>query len=172
MILLMHASSSAYDLDKLAQRCADDRAAGRRVVLCHGCFDLLHIGHVRYLEAARGLGDVLVVTVTPDEHVDKGPGRPAFGVEQRAELLAALRCVDAVGINRWVTAVPTIEHLRPAVYAKGAEYREAASDPTSAVGRERAAVEAVGGRLALIDGEKFSSTQILSQLAAGRPSAP
>lgn len=159
----MDVNPADYDLDGLAEFCAAHRSAGRRVVLCHGCFDLLHIGHVRYLEAARGLGDVLVVTVTPDEMVDKGPGRPAFGAGQRAELLAALRCVDAVGINRWPTAVPTIQMLRPTVYAKGAEYRAAADDADSPVGQERAVAEAVGGQLALIDGEKFSSTAILTR---------
>lgn len=156
-----------YDLDRLAARLDAERNAARRVVLCHGCFDLLHVGHVRYLEAARALGDVLVVTVTPDELVDKGPGRPAFPAQQRAELLAALRCVDGVAINRWATAVPTIELLRPDVYAKGAEYRAAAEDTDSPVGRERAAVEAHGGRLALIDGEKLSSTEILKRLGRG-----
>ena len=144
------------------------------MVHCHGCFDLLHVGHARYLAAARGLGDVLVVTVTPDRFVGKGAGRPVFPAEQRAELLAALRVVDAVAVNRWPTAVDTLHLLRPAVYAKGAEYRDAAEDPSSPVGRERAAVEAGGGRLALIDGEKFSSTDALQQLqrrasSAGKP---
>ncbi|MEM7626642.1 MAG: adenylyltransferase/cytidyltransferase family protein [Planctomycetota bacterium] len=163
----MDTSPADYELERLAEFCTAQRTALRRLVLCHGCFDLLHVGHVRYLEAARALGDVLVVTVTPDELVDKGPGRPVFAVRQRAELLAALRCVGAVAINRWPTAVPTIELLRPDVYAKGAEYRAAAGDPASPVGEERAAVEAAGGRFALIDGEKFSSTQILKQLTAG-----
>ncbi|MEL7088339.1 MAG: adenylyltransferase/cytidyltransferase family protein [Planctomycetota bacterium] len=164
----MEVNSADFDLEQVAAFCATQRDAGRRVVLCHGCFDLLHVGHVRYLRAARALGEALVVTVTPDGFVDKGPDRPAFAVGQRAELLAALRCVDAVGVNRWATAVPTIAMLRPSVYAKGAEYRVAAEDPASAVGRERAAVEAVGGRLALIDGEKFSSTAILQRRVAGR----
>lgn len=154
----------AFDLNALASRCADHRAAGRAVVLCHGCFDLLHVGHVRYLEAARNEGDVLVVTVTPDRFVNKGPNRPAFPEAQRAELLAALRSVDHVAINRWPTAIETLTLLRPHVYAKGAEYRDAAEEPASPIGQERAAVEAHGGRLALIDTEKLSSTALLTRL--------
>ena len=153
-----------FCLDRLAQACAAHRADGRRVVHCHGCFDLLHVGHVRYLQAAAAEGDVLVVTVTPDEWVGKGPGRPVFPAEQRAELLAARGCVSRVAINRWPTAEPTLALLRPAVYAKGAEYAQAAEDPRSPVGRERAAVEAAGGKLVLIDLPKFSSTQFMQRI--------
>lgn len=160
----MAEESRVCDLDTLAVRCGEHRDAGRVVVLCHGCFDLLHVGHVRYLQAAAGLGDVLVVTVTPDAFVDKGPGRPAFAAAQRAELLGALRCVEAVAINRWPTAAPTLELLRPDIYAKGAEYRDAADDDQTPVGRERAAVESCGGRLALIDTAKLSSTAILKRI--------
>jgi len=156
-------AADPYNLDALAQQLETHRAAGRTVVLCHGCFDLLHVGHARYLQQARALGDVLAVTVTPDRFVDKGPNRPAFPAAQRAELLAALACVDHVAINRWPTAVQTIALLRPAVYAKGAEYRDAANHPASPVGQERAAVEAAAGQLALIDGEKLSSTAILNR---------
>ncbi len=155
-----------YDLDALADIRRAHRDAGRRVVLCHGCFDLLHVGHVRYLDAARQLGDVLIVTVTPDRFVGKGLGRPAFPENQRAELLTALRSVDGVAINRWPTAVELLQLLQPDVYAKGIEYAQDANNPDSPVGRERAAVEAHGGQLALIDTEKFSSTAILKQLHA------
>ncbi|MEM9418360.1 MAG: adenylyltransferase/cytidyltransferase family protein [Planctomycetota bacterium] len=158
--------STNYDLDALAASCHTHRDAGRRVVLCHGCFDLLHVGHVRYLQAARKLGDVLLVTVTPDRFVGKGPGRPAFPEAQRAELLSALGCVDGVAINRWPTAVEMLGLVQPDVYAKGVEYAEAAQDPSTPVGQERAAVEAHGGQLALIDTEKLSSTEILSRLAS------
>jgi rfaE bifunctional protein nucleotidyltransferase chain/domain len=156
-----------YDLDELAAWCEQQRDADRRVVLCHGCFDLLHVGHVRYLQAAAALGDRLAVTVTPDALVNKGPGRPVFPEAQRAELLAALGCVDRVALNRWPTAAPTLDLLRPAVYAKGAEYAADAADPATPLGRERAAVEAHGGRLELIDLPKLSSTAFLTRLAEG-----
>ncbi|MEM6458261.1 MAG: adenylyltransferase/cytidyltransferase family protein [Planctomycetota bacterium] len=156
--------ASGFDFDDLAEVCAAHRDAGRAVVLCHGCFDLLHVGHTRYLDAARRHGDVLVVTVTPDEYVCKGPDRPVVPGGQRAELLRALRCVDHVAVNRWPTAEPTLSLLRPAVYAKGAEYAAALGTPGSAVDRERRACEAVGGRFVLIGGEKFSSTRLLGRL--------
>lgn len=159
-------ASQLFDLDALADARRAHRDAGRRVVLCHGCFDLLHVGHVRYLDAARALGDILLVTVTPDRFVGKGPGRPAFPQTQRAELLAALRSVDGVAINRWPTAVQLLHLLQPDVYAKGIEYADDANDSTSPLGQERTAVEAHGGQLALIDTEKFSSSAILKQLQA------
>src|SRR5438045_180644 len=95
------------------------RADGKKVVHCHGVFDLLHIGHIKHLEAARKLGDALVVTLTPDRFVNKGPHRPAFPERLRAEALASLACVDFVSINEWPTAVETIQRLRPDFYVKG-----------------------------------------------------
>lgn len=138
---------------------------------CHGCFDLLHIGHIRYLQAARALGDVLVVTVTPDRYVNKGPDRPAFPSELRAEHVAALDCVDFAAVNRWASAVETITLLKPDLYIKGNEYVDAAEDPGTAVGKERAAVEAVGGQLAFTDEIVFSSSHLINQHAPQLPEA-
>src|SRR5262249_7023770 len=95
------------------------RARGKQIVHCHGVFDLLHVGHVRHFEEARSMGDVLIVTLTQDEHVNKGPHRPAFTQDLRAEMVAALNTVDYVAINEWPTAVETIRMLRPNIYAKG-----------------------------------------------------
>ena len=137
-----------------------------RVVHCHGVFDLQHIGHVRYLQAARRLGGqdaVLVVTLTPDHLVNKGPDRPAFSAAYRAEHLAALSCVDYVAINTAATAVPLFELLRPDVYAKGSEYRDESGDATGAITAEREAVEAVGGRLSFTDEVVFSSSELLNR---------
>ena len=93
------------DLDKLAAVVSEARARGKVVVHCHGVFDLLHIGHIRYFEQARRMGDLLIVTLTPDHYVDKGPHRPAFTQDLRAESIASLSCVDYVAINAWTTAV-------------------------------------------------------------------
>src|SRR6476620_4054859 len=95
------------------------RAGGKRVVHCHGVFDLLHIGHVRHFEQAKQLGDILVVTLTPDRFVNKGVGRPAFTEALRAEFLASLTYIDYVAINKWPTAVDTIHLIRPDIFAKG-----------------------------------------------------
>ena len=111
-------------LDDLAALMEDYRRRSLVVVHCHGVFDLLHIGHIRYLQAARQLGDVLVVTVTPDQFVNKGPHRPVFEERLRAQALAALDCVDHVSINRFPTATEALRQLRPDVYVKGAEFRD------------------------------------------------
>src|SRR3954452_21027191 len=101
----MASNGKLHSLEDLAALLARLRADGRRVVLCHGVFDLLHIGHVRHFEQAKKLGDVLVVTLTPDRFVNKGTGRPAFPDQLRAEFVAALGCVDYVAVNTWPTAV-------------------------------------------------------------------
>src|SRR3990172_8805312 len=108
-------------LDELALIVAELKTAGRQVVHCHGVFDLIHPGHIRHLHSAKTQGDVLVVTVTPDEYVNKGPGRPIFNQRLRVESLAAFACVDYVAINRWPTAVETILLLKPDVFVKGSD---------------------------------------------------
>lgn len=127
-------------------------------VLAHGCFDLLHLGHIRHLREAASLGDRLVVSITADKHVNKGPARPHFSAEQRREALLNLECVDEVVITDGPTAVDTILKLKPAVYVKGADYANKV-DPF--LDRERAAVEAGGGRLHITTAEKWSSTELL-----------
>src|SRR5689334_11042016 len=106
-------------VDELATTIAGLHKDGKKVVHCHGVFDLLHIGHIKHLEAARQHGDRLVVTITPDRFVNKGPHRPAFPERLRAEALASLACVDFVGINEWPTAVETIKRLKPNFFVKG-----------------------------------------------------
>lgn len=149
-------------LDDLAVRLEDERRRGRRVVLCHGVFDLLHIGHIRYLRRARELGDVLVVTCTPDRFVDKGPGRPAFTEQLRAEALASLDCVDYVAINAWPTAEETLRLLRPHVYAKGAEYKNL-DDGTGNIVREVRAAEEIGARAEFVEDIVFSSSNLINR---------
>ena len=107
----------------LAKAVADLKRKGKRIVQCHGVFDLLHIGHIQHLEQAKKLGDVLVVTLTPDKHVNKGPHRPIFAQDLRAQAIAALDCVDYVAINKWPLADRTIQFLRPDIYVKGTEYK-------------------------------------------------
>ena len=130
------------------------RAAGRRVVLANGCFDLLHVGHVRYLEAARRLGDVLFVGINADAAVArlKGPGRPLMPVTERVELVAALRFVDHVVVFEEDTAERLVEAIRPHVHAKGTDY-------TAERVPEAAAVRAVGGEVAIVGDPKNHATR-------------
>ena len=116
--------SKIKDIDNLTSLLEEIRTNGDTVVLCHGVFDLLHIGHIRHFEEARRFGDRLVVTITPDRYVNKGPTRPIFTDVIRAEAIAALDSVDYVAINNWPTAVELINLLKPNYYVKGSDYRE------------------------------------------------
>lgn len=149
-------------LEDLAATLAALRGQGRRVVLSHGVFDLLHVGHIRHFRKARELGDVLVVTVTPDRHVNKGPGRPAFTDSLRAESIASLDMVDYVAINRWPTAVETIAMLRPNIFVKGKEYSRASDDITGGISEEGRAIENAGGEIRFTDDVVFSSSRLLN----------
>ena len=150
-------------LAEVAAICEQARRAGRTVVQAHGTFDLLHLGHVRHLEAARKLGDVLIVTVTADRFVNKGPGRPVFNAELRAEMLATLEYVDWVAINDAADAVSAIERIRPSIYIKGQDYQNPQGDITGKISLEREAVEAHGGRIHFTDEVTFSSTELINR---------
>lgn len=150
-------------LGDLAVFAEQQRQAGLRVVLAHGTFDLLHLGHVRYLEEAKQQGDVLVVTVTADRFVNKGPSRPVFPEMLRAEMLGALSCVDGVAVNYALTAVNVIELVKPDVYVKGIEYKDATQDVTGNIIAEQTAVESYGGRIHFSDDITFSSSSLINQ---------
>jgi rfaE bifunctional protein nucleotidyltransferase chain/domain len=150
-------------LDEVAATCEYARSAGQSVVHAHGTFDLLHLGHVRHLEAARKLGDVLIVTVTADRFVNKGPGRPVFNAELRAEMLATLEYVDWVAVNDAADAVTAIERIRPSIYIKGQDYQNPDGDITGKITLERNAVEAHGGRIHFTDEVTFSSTELINR---------
>jgi rfaE bifunctional protein kinase chain/domain/rfaE bifunctional protein nucleotidyltransferase chain/domain len=136
--------------------------AGRTVVLCHGCFDIVHPGHIRHLQHAARLGDCLVVSITGDAMVDKGTGRPLIPQELRAESLAALDCVSLVVINQEPTALELLHMLRPDVYVKGREY-EGNRDPRFQA--EKEVVEQYGGRVVFTSGDVvFSSSALIAAL--------
>jgi rfaE bifunctional protein nucleotidyltransferase chain/domain len=144
-------------LSELSRRADEIRQARQRLVLTNGCFDLLHVGHVRYLKQARELGDFLAVAVNADESVRelKGAGRPLNSAEDRAEVLAALECVDFVTIFPALRATQVIEALRPAIYVKGGDYTLESLDP-----EEVAALKAAGAEiktLPLVPGKSTSS---------------
>jgi rfaE bifunctional protein nucleotidyltransferase chain/domain len=122
------AGSKILSREQLLARRGEARVAGRRVVQCHGCFDIVHPGHLRHLRHAKAQGDVLLVSITGDSMIDKGTGRPLIPQELRAENLAALDCVDWVYVEARPTAVELLGELRPDVYVKGREY-ENNNDP-------------------------------------------
>jgi len=149
-------------LEKLRQHAKDLRAAGKKLVATNGCFDLLHVGHIRYLNAARAMGDALVVGINGDQSVRelKGPGRPINGENDRAELLAALECVDLVTIFSDVRATRFLELAGPDVYVKGGDYT---SDSLNA--EERAVLEKIGAKIDIVPLQKgYSTSRLLEQL--------
>src|SRR5688572_23992887 len=147
---------------QLLQWREEARQAGRTVVHCHGCFDIVHPGHIHHLQFARSLGDVLVVSVSADTHVNKGVNRPLIPDDLRAGSLAALECVDCVYVNPDRTAVGLLGQLRPDVYVKGREY-ERSNDPRFHA--ERDAVTRNGGRVVFSGADVvYSSTALIGSL--------
>jgi rfaE bifunctional protein nucleotidyltransferase chain/domain len=151
------------DLFELSKICRHRKSCNQKVVLCHGCFDLFHFGHLRHFQAAKQMGDVLVVTVTPDRFINKGPDRPVFPEEARVEFIAALEIVDFVALNRWPSAVETIRLVQPALFVKGSEYRVRDTNTNTNIYLEEKAVCEVGGSIAYTDEITFSSTTLLSK---------
>jgi len=149
--------------DALAERVRRLRSQGRTIAMANGCFDLLHVGHVRYLEAAAAEADVLVVAINDDASVRllKGEGRPILTATDRAELVAALRVVDHVVIFSGPTVAPLLTAVRPDVHCKGTDYT-VDSVP------ERETVRGYGGRTAIVGDPKDHSTRdLLTRIAGG-----
>lgn len=165
----MTPSSKICTLDELQGRLKAIRDGGKRVVLCHGVFDILHPGHILHLKEARTFGDHLVVTVTPDRFVRKGPGRPVFNERLRLETLAALEYVDHVALNDGPTAIETLGKLRPHVYAKGKDYADSSADVTRKILDEVAAVEAAGGEIRFTSSELYSSSHLANRFFSAYP---
>jgi len=139
------------------------KAKGKKIVYCHGVFDLMHIGHIKHFEEAKTYGDILVVTITPDEFVQKGPNRPVFTTSLRLEALAALGVVDFVAANEWPIAVETIKVIQPNIYCKGPDYKDHANDLTGKITEELKAINSVGGEIKYTRDISFSSSSLLNK---------
>ncbi len=159
-------SPKIVDLEQVSLRSDKLRAAGKRIVATNGCFDLLHAGHVRYLQAARALGDFLVIGLNGDNSVRelKGSGRPVTRESDRAELLAALQCVDLVTIFPQRRATQFIAAVKPAIYVKGGDYRSETLDE-----EERAVLKEIGAEIHLIPFEAgYSTSRLIEQICKAR----
>jgi len=150
------------ELDRLVEDLKRLRRAGKKIVLCHGCFDLMHPGHIKHFQTAKKMGDILVVTVTPDIYVDKGPGRPVFTEQLRVSSVAALECVDFAAINKWPTAQETLRLLKPHIYSKGQEF-ENLEDKTGKIQKEFEVAREVGSQMRFTHEIVFSSTKLLNK---------
>lgn len=159
---MINSNSKIKNLDELAVIIQNLKAVGKVVAHCHGVFDLMHLGHIKHFEAARRMADVLVVTITQDQFVNKGPGRPVFGENFRAETIASLECVDYVAVNQWALPVETIKKLKPNYYVKGGEYKEEMKNPSHDINKDYEAIKSVGGEIYFTEEPVFSSSNLLN----------
>jgi D-beta-D-heptose 7-phosphate kinase/D-beta-D-heptose 1-phosphate adenosyltransferase len=158
-------SAKIVGLEELSERSKQLRATGKKLVVTNGCFDLLHLGHVRYLQAARALGDLLAVGLNGDGSVRelKGKGRPITREHDRAEILAALECVDLVVIFPEIRATQFIAASHPAIYVKGGDYSSETLNE-----EERALLSEIGAEIRLVPFEKgYSTSRLLEQICEG-----
>src|SRR3989338_8631480 len=153
----------------LARTVATLKKKGKKVVLCHGVFDIVHVGHIRHFGRAKKEGDILVVSTTKDKYVKRGPGRPIFNDQLRTETLASLDAVDYVSIVDSPTAIEFIKMIKPNVYAKGAEYKAKDKDVTGKIYDEEEAIKSVGGRLFFTDDITFSSSKLINDYLDAYP---
>ena len=159
-------SPKIVELEELSNRCEKLRSAGKKIVATNGCFDLLHVGHVRYLQAARALGDLLVVGLNGDRSVRelKGAGRPITTQSDRAEILAALACVDLVTIFPEIRATKFLAAVRPAVYVKGGDYT-----PRTLNEEELTILKEIEAAIRLIPLETgYSTSGLIERICKGR----
>ena len=137
----------------------------KRIVHCHGVFDLLHIGHFNHFKSAKGYGDVLIVSITPDRYVQKGFNRPYFNADERLQGLANIEVVDFVILNNAPDAVNIIKKIKPDYYCKGKEYKKFKDDITGQIKKEHGAVKSIKGKLVYTDDPNYSSSKILNNSA-------
>jgi rfaE bifunctional protein nucleotidyltransferase chain/domain len=151
-------------LGQLGEIAAAARANGQKVVLAHGVFDILHVGHKRHLDIGKRHADLLIVTLTTDKFVNKGPDRPVFAEKLRAEMVAALECVDYVAISPNPGAEYVLEIVKPSYYLKGSEYADEEADVTGRIKLERLTVEKFGGEVLYTEDITFSSSNLSNRV--------
>ncbi len=155
-------SNKILSIKKLAQRIKKLKKRKKKIILCHGVFDVLHIGHINHFNSAKKLGDILVVSVTPDKFVRKGPNRPIFPLNLRMQSLSALKSIDYVTANTTETAVNPILEIKPNIYCKGKDYRDEKSDHTQNIKREVKAIKSINGKINYTEDKLFSSSNIIN----------
>lgn len=150
------------DFETCREVFANFREQNRKIVLCHGVFDLLHPGHLAHLQEAKALGDLLVVSITAEPFVNRGPGRPIFSDDLRLFSISSLACVDYVLLAPVATALEVIDRVQPDFYCKGHEYADSSKDVTQNIDREAERVRAYGGEIRYTGEIVFSSTRLIN----------
>ena len=148
------------DVSKLLELLDSD---DKSIALCHGVFDLLHPGHIQHFNAARELAEVLIVSITADQYVNKGPGRPLFNQDIRAQTLAAIANIDYIIICENPTAIEVIDEIKPDFYVKGLDYISESEDTTGMITKERLAVEKYGGKTHFTNEITSSSSMLINK---------
>ena len=151
------------NLSQLEKRTNFLKKKGKKIVLCHGVFDLLHVGHIKHFKKSKSLGHILVVTLTADKFVNKGPNKPTFDENLRAESLASLEVVDYVCINNFKTSINILKKIRPDFYCKGADYKIIKNDITGEIKNEIKTVKKFKGKVIFTDEITFSSSNIINK---------
>jgi rfaE bifunctional protein kinase chain/domain len=152
-----------YSLNDLKKVILIEKNKNKKIILCHGVFDLLHIGHIKHLKKAKELGNILVATITPDKYVNKGPGKPVFNENLRSEAIAAIRFVDYVAINNTPTAVNPLRIIKPNIYCKGKDYKNINDDLTGEIKNELKEIKKNNGKIVFTDELTFSSSRLINR---------
>ena len=138
------------------------RSKNKKIVLCHGVFDLIHLGHIKHFKSAKSYGDYLIVSLTIDKLIKKGPGRPLFKEEQRLEFLNQIKIIDKVILSETESAQDVIKLVKPDYYVKGPDYLKNKNDKTKKIFLEKKLVKSFGGKIVYTKDESFSSSKIIN----------
>jgi len=150
------------NIEQLKKKISVEKKKGKKIVHCHGVFDLLHVGHIKHFKSAKKNGDFLLVSITSDQFVNKGPGRPAFNQILRSEVISSLECVDAVFINNFQTPINLINLIKPNIYFKGPDYKNIHKDRTKNIIKEIKATKKGGGKVMFSEDITFSSSSLIN----------
>ena len=153
-----------YKISEISKIIDKKKKEGKKIVLCHGVFDLLHLGHISYFESSKKFGDILVVSLTPKKFVEKGLNRPIFSDTERALFLSYIQLIDYVLINNEKNATDVIKEVRPHFYSKGPDYKDNKKDITGQIKIETSLVKKFGGRVVFTNDRSFSSSNILNKI--------
>ncbi|MFX0560985.1 adenylyltransferase/cytidyltransferase family protein [Tepidibacillus infernus] len=156
-------NNKLLSLDEIEDKLKFLKDKGKKIVHCHGVFDLFHIGHLKHLKAAKEFGDILIVSVTADIYVNKGPERPAFNEKYRAEILTSLEIVDYVIINEWPSAVEILQKIKPHYYVKGSDYKVRDRNTNNNIFIEEETCQRIGTKMVYTDEYSSSSTKLLNK---------
>ena len=149
---------------KIINRIKNLKKNKKKIVLCHGVFDLVHLGHIKHFKKAKAFGDYLIVSITKDEFINKGPGRPIFNHFQRIEYLKELQIIDDVFLSEGSSATDVIKKIKPDIYVKGAEYSIDSLDKTKKIIEEKSCLKKYGGKIKFTYEKTFSSSKIINQI--------